>query len=108
MQIYGIFTENRGKYAENRGKYVENQGISEEFIPQPLAGCPVFAVVSGRFCSHFRRKSENFGEKWRISETSFRFYSFLFLFVPQPLDFLPQMLNLTIHNKKVIFLFGRT
>jgi hypothetical protein len=38
MQIYGIFTENRGKYAENRGKYVENQGISEEFIPQPLAG----------------------------------------------------------------------
>lgn len=38
MQIYGIFTENRGKYAENRGKYVENQEISEEFIPQPLAG----------------------------------------------------------------------
>jgi hypothetical protein len=38
MQIYGIFTENRGKYAENRGKYVENQGIFEVFIPQPLAG----------------------------------------------------------------------
>ena len=36
------------------------------------------------------------------------FLSTSFLFIPQTLDFLPQMLNLTGYNKKVIFLFGRT
>jgi hypothetical protein len=56
----------------------------------------------GRFRSFFRSflekigeyrgKMENIGE---IIPFSFRFYSFLFLFIPQPLDFLPQMLNLT-------------
>lgn len=82
MQIYGILLNIRGILLKNR----ENQRISE-----------------------------NFGEKWRISGKSFRFLSISFhfitlsfLFIPQPLDFLPQMLNLTIHNKKVIFLFGRT
>lgn len=93
MQIYGIFTEYHGKYAENHS-------ISFHFIPQPLSDDPFFAVVFGRFFGHFWRKSENFGEKWRISETSFRFLSISFhfitisfLFIPQPLDFIPQMLK---------------
>lgn len=108
MQIYGIFTEYPWKIMENMRKIIPFLSISFlNLLPdEPFSRS--FPVVFGRFCGHFRRKSENFGEKWRISETSFRFYSFLFLFVPQPLDFLPQMLNLTIHNKKVIFLFGRT
>ena len=103
MQIYGIFTEYHGKYAENHS-------ISFHFIPQPLSDDPYFAVVFGRFFGHFWRKSENIGEKWRISEKNGEYRGNLFLFIPlhytfipQPLDFLPQMLNLTGYNKKVIF-----
>ena len=68
MQIYGIFTEYHGKYAENHS-------ISFHFIPQPLSDDPYFAVVFGRFFGHFWRKSENIGEKWRISGKSFPFHS---------------------------------
>lgn len=102
MQIYGIFTENRGKYVKNRG----NARKIGEFPRNPFLEVAEPkedpAVVSGRFCGHSWRKSENFGEYRRKMENigdifpfSFRFYSFLFLFIPQPLDFLPQMLNLT-------------
>ena len=74
-----------GKYAENRGKWVENHSISFLFIPQPLAWWPVFAVVFGRFCGHFRRKSENFGEKIEFSgifTEIIPFHSFSFLNTP--------------------------
>lgn len=98
MQIYGIFTEYHGKYAENHS-------ISFHFIPQPLSDDPFFAVVFGRFFGHFWRKSEKIGEYRR---NLFLFIPLHSTFIPQPLDFLPQMLNLTIHNKKVIFLFGGT
>ena len=33
------------------GKYAENHGIFKEFIPQPLAEEPVYAVISCRFQS---------------------------------------------------------
>ena len=96
MQIYGIFTENRGKYVKNRGKCTENRGISEESIPRSgrtegrsCGRFRSFSVIFGRFCGHIWRKSENFGEKWRISEKNgefrgnlsvfFPFHSFLFL-----------------------------
>lgn len=47
MQIYGIFTENQGKYVENHGKYAENRGISEESIPRS-------GRTEGRSCGRFR------------------------------------------------------
>ena len=91
MQIYGIFTENQGKYVKNRGKRVENSGISVEFIPRDgrtkgrsCGRFRSFPVVSGRFCGYSRRKSENIGENreyQRISEKSFRFLSFSFHFI---------------------------
>lgn len=139
MQIYGILLNICGILLNNRGKNREKRRISWNFVEfsRKIRGksflfipflsisflklLPVdpfsrsFSVIFGRFCGHFWRKSENFGEKWRISGKSFRFLSFSFhfitlsfLFIPQPLDFLPQMLNLTGYNKKVIFLFGRT
>lgn len=54
MQIYGIFTENRGKYVKNRGKCTENRGISEESIPRS-------GRTEGRFCGRFRSFSVIFG-----------------------------------------------
>ena len=54
MQIYGIFTENRGKYAENRGKCTENRGISEESIPRS-------GRTEGRSCGRFRSFPVVFG-----------------------------------------------
>jgi hypothetical protein len=47
MQIYGFFTENRGKYVKNRGKCGENRGISEESIPRG-------GRTEGRSCGRFR------------------------------------------------------
>lgn len=102
MQIYGIFTENQGKYVKNRGKCTENRGISEESIPRSgrtegrscgrfRSFSVVFAVISGEN----RRISEKNGEYRRNLSVFIPFLSFSFLFVPQPLDFLPQMLNLT-------------
>ena len=38
MQIYGILLRFRGIFTENAWKTVENSEISEEFIPQHLAG----------------------------------------------------------------------
>lgn len=65
----------------------------------------VFAVISGEN----RRISEKNGEKQRISEKSFRFLSTSLHFhsLNHPI-LCSKMLNLTMHNKKVIFLFGRT
>lgn len=98
MQIYGILLNICGILLNNRGKtenFVEFCGIFTEntwkIIPfysisflNLLPDDPfsrLFSVVFGRFCGHFRRKMENFGEKWRISEKSFRFHSFSFHFI---------------------------
>lgn len=125
MQIYGIFTEYPWKIMENMRKIIPFLSISFHNLFRMTRFSRSFLRSFLEKIGEFRRKSENIGEKWRISETSFRFHSFsfhfiplhstsfhfhsiFFLFIPQPLDFLPQMLNLTIHNKKVIFLFGRT
>ena len=86
MQIYGIFTENRGKYVKNRGKCTENRGISEESIPRS-------GRTEGRSCGRFQSFLRSFLEKIRefrrISEKNgeYRrhlsvFFPFLFLFVP--------------------------
>lgn len=86
MQIYGIFTENQGKYVKNRGKCTENRGISEESIPRS-------GRTEGRSCGRFRSFLRSFLEKIRefrrISEKNgeYRrhlsvFFPFLFLFVP--------------------------
>ena len=40
------------------------------------------AVVSGRFCGHSWRKSENFGEYRRKMENIGDIFPFLFLFIP--------------------------
>lgn len=110
MQIYGIFTEYPWKIMENMRKIIPFLSFSFLNLLPDDPFSRSFSVVFGRFCGHFWRKSENFGEKWRISGKSFRFHSFSFhfitlsfLFIPQNLDFLPQMLNLTRYNKKVIF-----
>lgn len=71
------------------GKYAENHGIFKEFIPQPLLKNPFtrsFPVIFGRFCNHFR----SFLDMIPIHSG---FFPFLFLFIPQPLVFLPQMLK---------------
>ena len=54
MQIYGIFTENQGKYVKNRGKCTENRGISEESIPRS-------GRTEGRSCGRFRSFPVVFG-----------------------------------------------
>ena len=41
-----------------------------------------FSVVFGRFCGHSWRKSENIGEKWRISGKSFHFFPLHYTFIP--------------------------
>ena len=120
MQIYGILLNICGILLNNRGKNREIRRISWNFVDfsRKMRGksflfipflsisflklLPVdpfsrsFPVVFGRFYGHFWRKSENFGEKWRISEkngeyrgnlsvffpflsTSLHFHSFLFL-----------------------------
>ena len=70
---------------------MENRGISEESIPRSgrtegrsCGRFRSFSVVSGRFPSHFWRKSENFREYRGISEKIIPFLSFSFLFIPQP------------------------
>lgn len=93
MQIYGIFTEYPWKIMENMRKIIPFLSISFHNLFRMTRFSRSFSVVFGRFFGHFWRKSENIGEKWRISGKSFRFHSFSFLFIPQPLDFLPQMLK---------------
>lgn len=70
------------------GKCVENHSFSFLFIPQPLAGWPIFSVVFGRFCGHSRRKSENFRENQRISEKIIPFLSISLHFLSISLHFL--------------------
>ena len=115
MQIYGILLNICGillnirgkteKYGEFHGilwifhgKCVENHSFLFHFFPfHSSNSCQLthfrgrfrsFSVVFGRFCGHFRRKSENFGEKWRISENLVEFSRKSFLFFPQYPDFM--------------------
>ena len=88
MQIYGILLRFRGIFTENAWKTVENMRKIVEFPRNSflnlLLDAPFsrsFSVISGRFPGHSWRKSENFGEKWRISGKSFRFLSFSFHFI---------------------------
>lgn len=133
MQIYGILLRFRGIFTENAWKTVEKQWKIVEFprnsflnlLPDdPFSRS--FPVVFGRFRGHSWRKSENFreyrGKSENIGENhsiSFHFIPLHYTFFPQYPDFMlynifpaipqffkPQMLNLTIHNKIVIFLFG--
>lgn len=81
MQIYGIFTEYPWKIMENMRKIIPFLSISFHNLFRMTRFSRSFSVVFGRFFGHFWRKSENFGEKWRISEKSFRFLSFSFHFI---------------------------
>jgi hypothetical protein len=118
MQIYGILLNIRGKtenfvefcgiFTENTWKIIPFYSISFLNLLPDDPFSRLFSVVFGRFCGHFRRKMENIGEIFPFSFLFFPLHYTSFLFIPQPLDFLPQMLNLTRYNKKVIFLFGRT
>ena len=67
MQIYGIFTENRGKYVKNRGKCTENRGISEESIPRS-------GRTEGRSCGRFR--------SFPVISGHFRSFSVVFPVIP--------------------------
>lgn len=97
MQIYGIFTEYPWKIMENMRKIIPFLSISFHNLlqddPFSRSFSVVFSVISG--------------EKWRISEKNgeYRrhlsvFFPLHYTFIPQPLDFLPQILNLTEYNKK--------
>lgn len=67
MQIYGIFTEYPWKIMENMRKIIPFLSISFHNLFRMTRFRGRFAVVFGRFCGHSWRKSENIGEKWRIS-----------------------------------------
>lgn len=86
MQIYGIFTEYPWKIMENMRKIIPFLSISFHNLFRMTRFSRSFSVVFSVISGENRRISENFGEKWRISETSFRFlstslqfHSFLFL-----------------------------
>ena len=51
MQIYGIFTENRGKYVKNRGKCTENREFPRNPFLEVAETKEDPAVVSGHFRS---------------------------------------------------------
>lgn len=115
MQIYGIFTEYPWKIMENMRKIIPFLSISFHNLFRMTRFSRSFSVVFSVISGENRRISEKNGEYRRKMEDigdifpfSFLFFPLHYTFIPQPLDFLPQMLNLTIHNKKVIFLFGRT
>ena len=93
MQIYGIFTEYPWKIMENMRKIIPFLSFSFLNLLPDDPFSRSFPVVFGRFCGHFWRKSENIGEKWRISGKSFHFFPLHYTSIPQPLDFLPQMLK---------------
>ena len=75
MQIYGFFTENRGKYVKNRGKCTENRGISEESIPRS-------GRTEGRSCGRFRSFSVVFGRNSHVIRTFFRLFPVIFRLIP--------------------------
>lgn len=68
---YSLTSEGRKAH----GKYAENHGIFKEFIPQPLAEEPVYAVISG----HFRSFLQSFPVIPGYDSDSFRFLS---VFIP--------------------------
>lgn len=105
MQIYGIFTEYPWKIMENMRKIIPFPSISFHNLFRMTRFSRSFSVVFSVISGENRRISEKNGEYRRHLSV---FFPLHYTFIPQPLDFLPQMLNLTIHNKKVIFLFGRT
>lgn len=113
MQIYGILLNICGILLNNRGKNREIRRISWNFVDfsRKMRGksflfipflsisflklLPVdpfsrsFPVVFGRFFGHFWRKTENIGEKWRISEKNGDIFPFSFLFFPLHYTFIP-------------------
>ena len=77
------------KFEENEWKIVEFPRNSFLYLLPDDPFSRSFPVIFGRFCGHFRRKLENFGENRRISEKNgeYRrhlsvFFPFLFLFIP--------------------------
>ena len=76
------FMEFCGFFTENTWKIIPFYSISFLFIPQPLAGWPVFAVVSGRFRSFLRSFLEKNGEFRRKMENLVEFSRKSFLFIP--------------------------
>ena len=75
MQIYGIFTENRGKYVKNRGKCTENRGISEESIPRS-------GRTEGRSCGRFRSFSVVFARNPLVIRSFFLSFPVIFRLIP--------------------------
>lgn len=82
MQIYGIFTEYPWKIMENMRKIIPFLSISFHNLFRMTRFSRSFSVVFGRFFGHFWRKSENFGEKWRISEKNGEYRGNLSVFFP--------------------------
>lgn len=102
MQIYGIFTEYPWKIMENMRKIIPFLSISFLNLLPDDPFSRSFPVVFGRFFGHFWRKSENFGEKWRISGKSFRFLSFSFLFFPRHYTSIPQYPVFMLYNMFIV------
>ena len=82
MQIYGIFTEYPWKIMENEWKIIPFLSISFHNLLPDDPFSRSFSVVFGRFFGHFWRKSENIGEKWRISEKNGEYRGNLSVFIP--------------------------
>lgn len=103
MQIYGIFTENQGKYVKNRGKCGENRGISEESIPRS-------GRTEGRSCGRFRSFSQSFPVIPGYDSDSFRFLSvfipFHSSFTNYIITFAPEFIQLIAVMKKIILILA--
>lgn len=82
MQIYGIFTEYPWKIMENMRKIIPFLSISFHNLFRMPRFSRSFSVVFGRFCGHFWRKLENFGENRRISEKNGEYRGNLSVFIP--------------------------
>lgn len=95
------------------GKSRKLRGKSRNFRGMNSSTYCRMTHFSGRFRSfsgHFRRKMENIGEKWRISETSFRFLS---VFIPfhssfsnYIITFAPEFIQLIAVMKKIILILA--
>jgi hypothetical protein len=80
--LCGKHTENMRKIEENEWKIIPFLSFSFLNLLPDDPFSRSFPVVFGRFCGHFWRKSENFGEKWRISGNLVEFSRKSFLFIP--------------------------
>jgi hypothetical protein len=80
--LCGKHTENMRKIEENAWKIIPFLSFSFLNLLPDDPFSRSFPVVFGRFCGHFWRKSENFGEKWRISGNLVEFSRKSFLFIP--------------------------